>query len=76
MRLGKKSVFAIDLSLWRGRISKALSNRSPTEVPVKTVFNFGALCTGFRNGGRPDELPVEIGSAAVEKGGKTNLVFN
>ena len=51
-------------------------NRRPTDVPVKTVFDFGALCTGFRNGGRPDELPVEIGSAAVEKEGKTSLVFN
>ena len=58
-----------------GRGSKELSDRSPTEVPVKTVFDFGALFTGFRGDRRLEELLVEIGTNAVEKVGKTISIF-
>ena len=50
-----------------GHLPKASSNRSPIEVPVKTVFVFGSLFTGFRNDGHLNELLVEIGTDVVEK---------
>ena len=36
-------------------------------MPVKTVFVFGSLFTGFRNDGHLNELLVEIGTDVVEK---------
>jgi hypothetical protein len=44
-------------------------------VPVKTVFVFDSLFTGFRNDGHLNELLVEIGTDVVEKKGKTFLLF-
>jgi hypothetical protein len=44
-------------------------------VPVKTVFDFGALFTGCRGDRRLEELPVGIGTNAVEKVSKTIPIF-
>ena len=52
------------------RVSKALSTRSPSEVPVKTVLDFASVFTSSRNDGRLDELLVEREAAVVENDGK------
>jgi hypothetical protein len=57
------------------RVSKALSNRSPSEVPVKTVLDFASVFTSSRNDGRLDELLVEREVAVVENDSKTTLFF-
>ena len=58
------------------RVSKAMSNRSPTDVPVKTVLDFASIFTSSRNDGRLDELLVEREVAVVENDGKTTPVFS
>ena len=53
-----------------------LSQRSPTEVPVKTVLDFASVFTSSRKDGRLDELLVEKEVAVVENDGKTTLFFS
>jgi hypothetical protein len=75
MRLGKKPVVAVDLRLLVRTLVQGVTSRSPIVVPVKTVFVFGSLFTGFRNDGHLNELLVEIEDDAVENKGKTPPAF-
>ena len=79
MRLGEKSVFAIDYKLSVGTCIQGSvhpkSTRSPSEVPVKTVLDFASVFTSSRNDGRLDELLVEREAAVVENDGKATLFF-
>jgi hypothetical protein len=75
MRLGKKSVLAIDYKLSVGTCIQGSVQPKSSEVSVKTVLDFASVFTSSRNDGRLDELLVEREVAVVENDGKTALFF-